>query len=81
MLKSGSKPIKPRDKRKKVDLLGTLDQFKESKKKPVPPQQQPRAPPPQKPPGQSQPLITDVVMMAPQPNLDPLGKDDNKKKK
>ena len=33
LLKSGSKPIKPRPKRKKVDALGTLDQFHESKKK------------------------------------------------
>ena len=31
LLKSGSKPIKPRSKRKKVEVLGTLKQFHESK--------------------------------------------------
>ena len=36
LLKSGSKPIKPRSKRKKVEVLGTLKQFHESKSKPSP---------------------------------------------
>ena len=36
LLKAGSKPFVGGKKRKKVELLGTLDQFKESKKKPVP---------------------------------------------
>ena len=35
LLKSGSKPIKPRSKRKKIEVLGTLGQFHDSKKKPV----------------------------------------------
>ena len=36
LLKSGSKPIKPRSKRQKFELLGTLAQYNDSKKKPQP---------------------------------------------
>ena len=64
-----------------MDLLGTLDQFKESKKKPMAPQQQPKPPQAQKPPGSGQPQITDVLMFAPLPSTDPQGKDDLRKKK
>ena len=49
LLKSGSKPIKPRSKRKKIEILGTLAQFNDSKKKPVLPSQslsQTQQPPP-----------------------------------
>ena len=53
LLKSNSKPTKPRQKRKKVELFGTFDQYKESKKKPQPVSQQ------------DQKLINDVLMMAP----------------
>ena len=38
LLKSGSKPTKAIKKRKKVEVLGTFSQFKESKKKPAPSQ-------------------------------------------
>ena len=40
LLKSGCKAIKLRSKRKKVEVLGTLSQFHDSKKKPVPAAQQ-----------------------------------------
>ena len=69
LLKSNSKPIKPRAKRKKIELLGTFAQYQDSKKKPI------------ADPDPSQKQIKDVVMMAPQPNTDPQGKDDLKKKK
>ena len=68
LLKSNSKPIKPREKRKKVDLLGTFSQYKESKKKPA------ADPAPVQKPGK------DIVMLAPLPNTDPQGKDDLKKR-
>ena len=41
LLKQSSKPAMAGKKRKKVALLGTLEQFKDSKKKPSPPPQQP----------------------------------------
>ena len=36
LLKSGSKPTKLDRKRKKIEVLGTYEQYSESKKKPVP---------------------------------------------
>ena len=69
LLKSNSKPTKPRQKRKKVELFGTFDQYQESKKKPQPVSQQ------------DQKLIADVLMMAPHPNPNPQGKKEGKKEK
>ena len=69
LLKSNSKPIKPRIKRKKVELLGTFAQYQDSKKKPAPD------------PAASQKQAKDVIMFADLPNTDPAGKEDLKKKK
>ena len=69
LLKSNAKQIKPRQKRKKVELLGTFAQYSESKKKPV------------ADPKEVAQQIVDAVMLAPQPNVPFPGKDDLKKKK
>ena len=37
MLKASAKPSSPSKKRRKVELLGTFDEFKQSKQKPVAP--------------------------------------------
>jgi hypothetical protein len=50
LLKSGSKKIATDRKRKKHELMGTLHQYKESKKKP-----QAQQPPKQQPPAQGAP--------------------------
>ena len=54
-------------KRKKVPLLGTFKEYTESKRKPVPPQQE-------RP-------FTDVSMLAPLPSTNVSAKEDPKKKK
>ena len=65
LLKANSKPAPAGRQRKKIAVLGTFAQYKESKKKPVP-QAQP-ASAPQQPP---QPPIPSSIMqfMAPQQN-------------
>ena len=85
LLKSGSKPIQPRSQRKKIEILGTLAQYNDSKKKPAPsmPQQPPRPSGllQEKPPSSVQSQITDTIMMAPQPNAPVPPKEDIRKKK
>ena len=41
LLKQGAKPYSPSKPRRKIQILGTFDQYKESKKKPQPPADQP----------------------------------------
>ena len=67
LLKSGSKQASGTKKRKTVPLLGTISQYKDSKKKPSP-----------KEVAQS---IVDTVMLAPQPQVPPPSKEDMRKKK
>ena len=68
LLKSSSKKTAGIKKRKKIELMGTIGQFKESKKAPAPPSQQ------QQPAGSS--LIASAAsMLAPKPSQPPRAKD------
>lgn len=73
LLKAGSKPTKAIKKRKKVEVLGSLSQFKDSKKKPVP----------SLIPGiqQQQPVQMNIDSMLAQPNNMAPGPDEKGKKK
>ena len=88
LLKSGSKPIKPRSQRKKIDVLGSLKDYHDSKKKPAaqakqqpPPMQQPPVVTGQRGSGSVQQQITDSIMFAPLPNTPAQVEKDLRKKK
>ena len=88
LLKSGSKPIKPRSKRKQIPVLGSLKDYHDSKKKPAAQVQQPLSSGLQQPAasgqrgtGSVQQQITDTIMIAPLPNTPAAGKKDLRKEK
>ena len=64
LLKSASKPSKSGKPRKKVEILGSFDQYSESKKKPQP---QPNASAPNQMLGQNSGAPSFLQMMAPAP--------------